>query len=208
MDNNQKVDILFDSAQNLFDVAEQQQDTIKKLIDNVDKNQRLLNSAIRSLNETSQNIEQNTIYKVDEKSKEIAQKITESTLVKFEEANEYAEEATKQYKKVANWSVLQTFLFTLTFFVFLSLVVFGYYKYFLPNEISNLNFQKNKLNSSIKEMQQNIKELKELGGNIKIRNCTINKETGETRKCVKIDTDWLESNFVDGNELYYIIKGH
>ena len=54
-------------------------------------------------------------------------------------------------------------------------VIVVYYKFYLPREINLLNQKKEILTQDIQVMQNNVDELKELGGNINFINCNVFK---------------------------------
>ena len=136
MNEQERIDFLFDCAQKLFDESEKQQNNINQLLSNTQTNQQSLNRAINRLNTIFENIEDNIIKKVDYRSREISNDITKNILEEFKEANQYAKDVTEKYKKAAKWSIYQPFLLAILFFSLFSIVILFITKEYVLDDIN------------------------------------------------------------------------
>jgi cell division protein FtsB len=169
------MEFLFDAAGNELSINNQ--------INKVEEINNDLKKTIEKLNQTKNEINSEIKNSLNKNSKTIAEEITKEVITNFQEANDLAIEASEIYKKAIKWSIWKLFFFALILFILLILPIIVYYKFYLPKEINTLNQEKEILTQNIQVMQDNVDELKKLGGNINLINCNDGKQS---KKCVEV----------------------
>ena len=194
------MEFLFDAAGRVLEASRQNELSINKQINKAEEINNDLKRTIEKLNQTKNEINFEIKKTLDDNSKIVAKEITKKVLTNFQEANYLAIEASEIYKKAIKWSIWKLFFFALILFILSMSVIVVYYKFYLPREINLLNQKKEILTQDIQVMQNNVDELKELGGNINFINCNDGKQI---KKCVEVvPGKFLEKN---GRE-YHLLK--
>ena len=209
------MEFLFDAAGRVLEASRQNELSINKQINKAEEINNDLKRTIEKLNQTKNEINnilredviQNEINfeikkTLDDNSKIVAKEITKKVLTNFQEANYLAIEASEIYKKAIKWSIWKLFFFALIFFILSISVIVVYYRFYLPREINALNQKKEILTQDIQLMQNNIDQLKKLGGDINFVNCDDNNIIV---KCVEVIPEKVFfSN--DGKKEFHILK--
>jgi translation initiation factor 2 beta subunit (eIF-2beta)/eIF-5 len=177
------MEFLFDAASRVLEASTRNELSINKQINKAEEINTDLKKTIEKLNQTKSEINVEIKKTLNDNSKTIAKEITKEVLNNFQEANNLAIEASENYKKAIKWSIGKLFIFALILFLLTMLPIVVYYKFFLPKEINTLNQEKEILTQNIQVMQNNVDELKKLGGNINLINCNDGKQS---KKCVEV----------------------
>jgi translation initiation factor 2 beta subunit (eIF-2beta)/eIF-5 len=177
------MEFLFDAASRVLEASTRNELSINKQINKAEEINTDLKKTIEKLNQTKSEINVEIKKTLNDNSKTIAKEITKEVLNNFQEANNLAIEASEIYKKAIKWSIGKLFIFALILFLLTMLPIVVYYKFFLPKEINTLNQEKEILTQNIQVMQNNVDELKKLGGNINLINCNDGKQS---KKCVEV----------------------
>lgn len=194
------MEFLFDAASRVLEASTRNELSINKQINKAEEINTDLKKTIEKLNQTKSEINVEIKKTLNDNSKTIAKEIIKEVLNNFQEANNLAIEASEIYKKTIKWSSGKLFIFALILFLLTMLPIVVYYKFFLPKEINTLNQEKEILTQNIQVMQNNVDELKKLGGNINLINCNDGKQS---KKCVEVvPSKVLERN---GKE-YHLLK--
>ena len=177
------MEFLFDAAGRVLEASRQNELSINKQINKAEEINNDLKRTIEKLNQTKNEINFEIKKTLDDNSKIVAKEITKKVLTNFQEANYLAIEASEIYKKAIKWSIWKLFFFALIFFILSISVIVVYYRFYLPREINALNQKKEILTQDIQLMQNNIDQLKKLGGDINFVNCDDNNIIV---KCVEV----------------------
>jgi cell division protein FtsB len=177
------MEFLFDAAGRVLEASTRNELSINNQINKVEEINNDLKKTIEKLNQTKNEINSEIKNSLNKNSKTIAEEITKEVITNFQEANDLAIEASEIYKKAIKWSIWKLFFFALILFILLILPIIVYYKFYLPKEINTLNQEKEILTQNIQVMQDNVDELKKLGGNINLINCNDGKQS---KKCVEV----------------------
>lgn len=167
--NDLRFNILFDSAFNLLqsvDNSKKYSDKVMKDItqENIDfqENNKVFNDCNSSLQELIGKVEDTIIENIEDRSHVIANNIVHSIYEEFNQANQYANEASEIYKKASNKIIYKVVLLSfITFFILTVSTYFGY-TYFLQEK-------HNELITEIRQLEINKQNLVKLGASFDVK---------------------------------------
>lgn len=136
---------IYDLVENLLEAAEKNEKTVSSIIENSVEEIEDMYKLNRSLSNTILNIDKKIEKEIKSQSQKIADEISNNLLVRFENANVWADEASKRYEKSAKWINLKVIFATSSILISIILGIFAINQYLVyeikkhKNELSQLS---------------------------------------------------------------------